>query len=311
MLKAGALIQMESKVAISVDVEDWYHSRHVLSTDNAPNSAVKAFKQKFNRNFTFLNAPIQKLLELYDRFNVRATFFLVADLIDDYQNTFESIVDAGHEIGCHGLHHIEYIGEGSAAELQLFRENVSMSKRMLEELCGSPVIGFRAPSAFYRPWMTVVLKQLGFTYDSSISRNSLFNKFGRKIPNHIQTSPVYLENSGNNQSDIVEIPWPYLNIAGFKIPTGGGPTIRYFPPFINKWGVRQSLRKGDTSLYIHPHDISLDPLPDIIADSRRKFWRNRGEEAHSRYRSIIESFEGRTATCGEIYERFLRANQGV
>ena len=45
------------------------------------------------------------MLDLLDEFDVTATFFVVADVVEHYPELVESIVERGHEIGCHGLHH--------------------------------------------------------------------------------------------------------------------------------------------------------------------------------------------------------------
>ena len=42
---------------------------------------------------------------MLDEFDIKATFFVVADVVDHYPGLVESIVERGHEIGCHGLHH--------------------------------------------------------------------------------------------------------------------------------------------------------------------------------------------------------------
>ena len=42
---------------------------------------------------------------MLDEFAITATFFVVADVVEHYPGLVESIVERGHEIGCHGLHH--------------------------------------------------------------------------------------------------------------------------------------------------------------------------------------------------------------
>jgi len=47
---------------------------------------------------------MKRVLDMLDEYEVTATFFVVADVVDHYPGLVESIVDRGHEIGCHGLH---------------------------------------------------------------------------------------------------------------------------------------------------------------------------------------------------------------
>jgi len=42
---------------------------------------------------------------MLDEFDVNATFFVVADVVEHYPGLVESIAERGHESGSHGLHH--------------------------------------------------------------------------------------------------------------------------------------------------------------------------------------------------------------
>lgn len=296
---------MKNKIALSIDIEDWYHSRHVTSLQIDPNRDIIEFREKYDKGYSFLDRPIDVILEELEQRSIKATFFIVADLIADNRKLFARIVDAGHEIACHELHHIEYVGDGEAEERRLFRENVSKSKALLEDLCGGEVVGFRAPSARYRTWMTRELTDLGFRYDSSISVNSLYNKTDGSL-HELSSAPVALDPeklAPSSAGRLLEIPWPYYEIAGFKIPAAGGPVLRFFGGRVIRAGLRQSLKRGDTVFYIHPHDISEEPLPEIIASSRRRFWVNRGNVAYKRFQFILNNFAGRFCTCKEVYLR--------
>jgi len=62
-------------------------------------------KWKGRYDYLSLRKPTKRVLDLLDEFDVKATFFVVADVVDHYPGLVESIVERGHEIGCHGLHH--------------------------------------------------------------------------------------------------------------------------------------------------------------------------------------------------------------
>lgn len=301
---------------MSIDVEDWYHSRHVTSLSNNPNSDVLNFKDLYNLDYKLLERPLSSLLQLFEQKAIKATFFIVGDLIPDNLEILKAIVNAGHELACHELHHIEYVGSGGKAEVSLFKSNVGTSKKLLEDLTGKPIIGFRAPSAYYRPWMTEVLLELGFKYDSSIAVNSLFNKYETNLTG-INTAPFILDNTqlkaSTSDKGLVELPWPYINIAGFKIPTGGGPVMRYFGANTMIYGLKQSLKRGDTVFYCHPLDISEDKLPDVISESRKRFWRGRGVSAFRSLQTILNAFDsGVFVKCEDAYIRHAQKHvQGI
>ncbi|MFN8370474.1 MAG: polysaccharide deacetylase family protein [Bacteriovoracaceae bacterium] len=293
-----AIKKSKPQIAISIDVEDWYHSRHVSSLSSDPNSDVINFKNQYNKNYNYLEVPLLETLSLLKKYNAKATFFIVADLIEQYEKLIRKMVDEGHEIGCHEMHHISYYGNGDERERELFRKNVTQSKMALEQFTKDKIIGYRAPSAIFRDWMIPELKALGFLYDSSICSNSLYRKSNLDLKN-IATAPFFFENR------LMEIPWPYLNLFGYRIPTGGGPTLRYFGYNVTKMGINQSLKRGDTSFYFHPLDISNDQLPDVIMEKRKKFWFNKGDVTLKRLKKILARYEGDFCTCREIFEKNL------
>ena len=51
-----------------------------------------------------LREPTKRVLDMLDEFDVTATFFVVADVVDHYPGLMESIAERGREVGCHGLH---------------------------------------------------------------------------------------------------------------------------------------------------------------------------------------------------------------
>jgi len=95
-------------LSITVDIEDWYH---IPSVTGSPFSVYKDVNEFFEgwtgRRYDYLSLrkPTKRVLDMLDEFDVTATFFVVADVVDHYPGLVEEIVERGHEIGCHGLHH--------------------------------------------------------------------------------------------------------------------------------------------------------------------------------------------------------------
>ena len=92
-------------LSITVDIEDWYHIPSVTGSPFSVYKDVEEFFEKWNGRYDYLSEPTGRVLDLLDEFDVKATFFVVADVVEHYPGLVESIAERGHEIGCHGLHH--------------------------------------------------------------------------------------------------------------------------------------------------------------------------------------------------------------
>ena len=98
---------------------------------------------------------------------VKATFFVLGWIAERYPGLVRRIQKEGHEIACHGYaHQLVYTQSRDA-----FRQDVKRAKSILEDITGSEVIGYRAPSysiTSKSQWAFEVLVEEGFKYDSSI-----------------------------------------------------------------------------------------------------------------------------------------------
>ena len=119
--------------AFSVDVEDWYQ---VSDFEEAVEfGAWDRYESRVVRN-------TERVLELCDAHGVKGTFFILTWNAERHPELVRRIADAGHEIASHGYRH-RLIYEQSQAE---FRDDILRSKKILEDLTGTPVWGYRAPS---------------------------------------------------------------------------------------------------------------------------------------------------------------------
>lgn len=98
---------------------------------------------------------------------VKATFFVLGWIAERYPGLVRRIQKEGHEIACHGYAH-QLVYTQSRDE---FRQDIKRAKSILEDITGSEVIGYRAPSYSITnksQWAFEVLVEEGFKYDSSI-----------------------------------------------------------------------------------------------------------------------------------------------
>ena len=300
-----------TKLAVSVDVEDWYHVPAVTGSSFSTYEDVHEFFAEWDSEYDYLTRPTYRTLSLLDDLDVTATFFVVADVVDSYPGLVEEITRRGHEIGCHGLHHecgIDPDTKRPRFSREEYRDRIATAKRKLEDVSGRDVTGFRAPGGYVGGWMLDVLEDVGFRYDSSVSRNSLYNKTDSSLEG-VTTTPYFPRRSDLRPGTpgdrrILELPWPYYATPIGRIPTAGGPLVRFFGRRVIRAGLGQSLARGDSVFYFHPIDIARESFPRV-GNSRRRpgYWLFSGKRAERRIRSLLEGFDSdRLVTCRELVE---------
>lgn len=121
------------------------------------------------------------LLDIYSKYNVKSTFFITGDIAHKIPSIVRMVVSQGHEVACHGFSH----ESDQAFELLSLTEqieNLSKSKKILEDICGDRVISFRAPALRVNEYTVEALEKTGFLIDSSIAsqRFDMFMSYGSK-----------------------------------------------------------------------------------------------------------------------------------
>jgi peptidoglycan/xylan/chitin deacetylase (PgdA/CDA1 family) len=253
-----------------------------------------------------------KLLDILDRLDLRATFFIVADVALRYPKLRDLLKNSPHEIASHSLTHRSAIDSKSKKPLQSiegWKQDQIKAKEILEEIFEKEVIGFRAPNAYFANWMVKPLYEIGIKYDSSIAYNSLYNKTNVQLSD-IPTKPYRLDSVTLNEtkpgSELVELPWSNYRIGRkFILPAAGGYFFRlfgyrYFQKVLNK-----ALKKGDTMFYLHPLDISEKKIPISNLRYRPLFWINKGTITKKRLIKLLKYYNELFLPCREIYERFI------
>lgn len=191
---------------------------------------------------------VEQLLGLLSRHGARATWFIVGWLAERQRELVRAIARAGHEIGSHSWDHARVTHQTPAQ----FRNSVRRSKRVLEDLTASPVVGFRAPSFSIVPgreWAFDILLEEGYRYDSSLFP---VRRPGYGYPQG-QTDPYWIERPAGR---LAEIPPATLQLAGLRLPAAGGAYFRLFPYGIVRAALRQCERRGvPGTFYIHPWEI--------------------------------------------------------
>ncbi|MFA5866175.1 MAG: XrtA system polysaccharide deacetylase [Phycisphaerae bacterium] len=199
-----------------------------------------------------LSPCIDRILELLDRYKASATFFVLGWIARHEPDLIRRIIAAGHEIASHGMTH-RMINRMTPQE---FRAELTESRKILEDLSGQSIRGFRAPTfsiTRQSAWALDILAETGFSYDSSIFPIR-HDRYG--IPDAPRFA--YLA-SGPGGGTILEIPPLTFRALGINWPVGGGGYLRLLPARAAVLGLKQARRQGHVAmLYLHPWELDAD-----------------------------------------------------
>jgi polysaccharide deacetylase family protein (PEP-CTERM system associated) len=199
---------------------------------------------------------VHRLLELLDLHGAHATFFVLGWVAARQSALVREIASAGHEIASHGWDH-RRVTEQTPDE---FRASVRCTKEWLEQITGTAVRGFRAPSFSIVPgreWALDVLIEEGYCYDSSLFP---VRRPGYGYPNG-RPDLHWVERPAGR---IAEIPPTTLRWCGLQLPAAGGAYFRLLPYAMIRAALRQCERRGvPGTFYIHPWE--LDPGQPRVA----------------------------------------------
>ena len=170
-----------------------------------------------------LKEGMPRLLDLYEKYNVKSTFFFTGYMAKLYPEVVKMIIPYGHEVGSHGLSHKKEHG----FDVMILKdqiEHLTESKKILEDLCQEEVISFRAPALRVNNDTTIALAESGFKIDSSVAsqRFDMFMSFGGLKKLNWITAPRKPYRTSNKtlfkkgEGTIIEIPLsatilPYLS----------------------------------------------------------------------------------------------------
>jgi polysaccharide deacetylase family protein (PEP-CTERM system associated) len=247
--------------AFSVDVEDYFQVAAL-----APAISRDSWSKRESR----VEHNTERLLERLAERRVQGTFFVLGWIAERHATLVKRIASAGHEIASHGFSHQLIYRQSQSA----FRAETARSKRLLEDLTGSAVIGYRAASfSITRQslWALDVLIDLGFEYDSSVFPIH-HDRYG--IPD-ASPSPGRLRAPSGRL--LTEFPLAAASFGGFKVPVSGGGYFRLLPYWVTRAGLRQINRRygRPIAFYVHPWELDPDqPRVQVGALSRWRHYTN-------------------------------------
>ena len=285
------------KLALTVDVEEWHHSGRWVDgrTARALADSGASRERDARQDTASLVTLTRRLLDLFDRRGVRATFFVLGDVAARRPGLVAEIAERGHEIACHGQDHVDMTALGPVR----FAAGLEGSARRLQAITGRRPVGYRAPNLVYEPWATRILEAHGFRYDSSVCPSRPIGGKYRgwaKAPSH-PYRPSYEDVAAMGGARLVELPLPAFPVV--KLAAGSAITTRILGLRWTMIALRHALRAGHTAYYLHPWEIGPVPEREGPWLRRQIFHRNMGGWMGGALARILDTFAGRFVTAAE------------
>jgi len=236
---------------LSIDVEEWFQAE--VYARAIPRDQWASVPSR-------VASSTHDLLRILAAANVRATFFVLGAVAKTLPELVRGIASEGHEIASHGWSHTPIWNLGREA----FFEEVSASRKLLQDLSGQPVLGYRAPTFSITSrtlWAVEELLRAGYRYDSSVFPTH-HDRYG--IPD--AKKDIHVRDGG-----LWEIPPSVLDVGPLGIPVAGGGYLRLYPFIVTRLAIQLlNERMGRPAVvYVHPWEFDpLQPKPDLPRISR-------------------------------------------
>lgn len=200
-----------------------------------------------------------KALDLLDRFNIKATFFVLGWIADQSPDLVKEVARRGHEIGSRGYYH-RTIRQMTPTE---FREDLARAREALERASGQKVLGYRAAhrlSPASDLWALDVLAEEGYAYDSSFMPGARATQAAPRLR--------FAHQHHCGDKDIWVFPVSTFKMGRWMVPIAGGNYFRQIPHTLLKHAVDHWHRTYDAPFVMYFHVWELDPeQPRISAAS--------------------------------------------
>jgi polysaccharide deacetylase family protein (PEP-CTERM system associated) len=231
--------------ALTIDVEDYFQV-----------SALAPYidRGRWDSMPCRVERNIGRLLGLLDESGSRATFFTLGWIAKRYPGMVRDIVAGGHELASHGFDHLR-ASDQTPEELAL---DIGQAKALLEDIAGSAVHGYRAPSFSIGAgnlWAFDTIASAGYTYSSSVYpvRHDHYGmpdapRFPYRLPN-----------------GLLEIPVTTTQLWGRNLPAGGGGYFRLAPYRMSRWAIDRVNRIDGKPAIFYMHPWEIDPEQPRVA----------------------------------------------
>jgi len=149
----------KAAVALTFDV-DGESIPHVYHPDGAAHRKLSLMSE--HRYGPTVGLP--RILDLFDLYEVKGTFFMPAYVAELHPEAVERIVRDGHQIGHHGYLHERPDTVSDELEEKILVKGIEV----FENIAGVRPYGYRSPAWELKPSSPDLIQRHGFRYDSSL-----------------------------------------------------------------------------------------------------------------------------------------------
>jgi len=227
---------------LTFDIEDWFQVENLRplfppeSWETTPRRVASATR---------------RVLRLLAEYRIRSTFFVLGWVAEREPALVREIAESGHEIASHGHGHVMPM----QLTLTEFRDDVVRARRVLEDVSGREVVGYRAPSFSIDHKRLTILEDSGFRYDSSHHPFDLHERYGRLG----DLGPPIAPGVYRVGERMVELSLPVERVGPVALPVSGGGYFRLYPAALYRTLVARSIaRLGSYLMYLHSWEFDPD-----------------------------------------------------
>jgi polysaccharide deacetylase family protein (PEP-CTERM system associated) len=237
--------------ALTIDFEDWFCAGNL--------SSLIKFEDWEKHELRIVDNTL-RILELLDKYNLKATFFVLGWIAERVPDLVKLIDSNNHEIACHGYSHTSL----KNMSMNQFDADLKKALKIKKDIIQKDILGYRSPSFSITPktiWAFDVLINNGIKYDSSVFPISLHPDYG--FPG--MPTAIY-----NPQKALTEFPLNAVNLLGLMVPFGGGGYFRLYPYFVSIQMMKFYNNRGKPFMfYLHPWEIDIEQ-PRVNIPSLKK-----------------------------------------
>lgn len=243
---------------------------------------------EYNREISFTDqiaiskAGTIKILDILDKYNVKATFFCTVTFAENIPDVIKRITESEHELASHGYYHSDFKPE-----------HLLQSKLKLEELSEKEIIGYRM--ARMMPVDEKEIEKAGYTYNTSINPTYLPGRY-----NNFNISRTFF-----TKENVLQIPAsvsPLIRFPLFWLSFHNLPLSIY--KFLASWTYRKD---NYLNIYFHPWEFTdLDDFerfgfPGYVV-------KNTGDKMVSRMENLISWMKVKKYPFG-TFQDFIKTIQ--
>jgi peptidoglycan-N-acetylglucosamine deacetylase len=251
------------------------NGKYCLFTNDVETTSIWHNTLRDETGWKVYREGMPRLLDLYSKYDVKSTFFFNGGIVKLIPEVVKMIVAQGHEVASHGLTHTDE----DAFDVMPYSKQIqhlSESKKILEDITGTPVISFRAPALRIKKDFTNALLETGYLIDSSVSsqrfdmglsngaRNKLWWLISPRTAYHPDASNIFRRGT----SPLIEVP-----VSSFFLPYAG-TTMRIFPNMLlllrNLLKFENQLNKKPIVFLIHPNELIDESSDETDANINRR-----------------------------------------